>query len=217
MKKTSLLLVLVAACATTSPVSGQRQRPLDRLLENTVALESDAGDVFCTGVISEGVIVTAAHCVAQTMSVRVRRGTETFRAFVAKRLVRQDVAVLRTLDYELGKGVPFARSAPGYGDDILVLGHSLGTYENSLTKGIVSHPKRNDGLFVGMLWMQHDAGSINGNSGGPIVNSRGKLVGITSFGILAAVVCQFNCAGVYERSHMSGAVHWESLNEILGS
>ena len=216
MKYLLALLVLAFACATTSPATAvRRDRPLDRLMSNTVALESDDGRVFCSGVVSEGVIVTAAHCVEDRLSVRVRRGQDTFRAYVADIEVQQDVAVLDTLDYDLGKGIPFARSAPELGDDIWVVGHSLGIYEFSLTRGIVSHPKRDDGLFAEMIWMQHDAGSINGNSGGPVVNKRGQLVGITSFGVLAAVICRFQCSGVYERSHISGAVHWESIDAIL--
>jgi len=118
-----------------------------------------------------------------------------------------DLAVLKPIGGRLlSKGVRVAKAAPSWADDIWVIGHPLGTYEYSITKGIVSHPDRANGIFGGR-WMQHDAGTVGGNSGGPVLNQRGQLVGITSFGVLNGMYCVVSCPGVYQDTHLAGAVH----------
>lgn len=191
---------------------------MNRALDSTLQLTTADGRVFCTAFISAEVVVTAAHCVEGDLYVhaRTRTGEHILLRVVAVNAT-QDTAALRPTDgRKLGKGIPLARKAPGYGDEVFVLGHSQGELTYSLTRGIVSHPKRLDGLFPEMVWMQHDAGSVGGNSGGPVMNDRGQLVGITSFGILGRIICGFtNCPPLYGRTHISGAVHFESVDALL--
>lgn len=221
MKKLLALLVLAVACATTVPsaaspvVEMRRESPLQRLVANTVTLETDDGDTYCSGVITDHVILTAAHCVEGRTSVRIGRHHETFRAYVVQLDLDQDVAVLATLGHPLGKGVPISGTSPEMGDDIWVLGHAMGEFEYTLTKGIVSYARRVDGLTPEMVWMQVDANWIGGNSGGPVVNARGQLVGLASFTVLSGSICAFDCAGIYDTTHIHGAIHLESINAIL--
>lgn len=77
------------------------------------------------------------------------------------------------------------------GDPILVMGSPLGLSQ-SVTRGIVSNTElvmpammRNvifelDGENVGELvrWIGHDATTLPGNSGGPLVNTEGQLIGV---------------------------------------
>jgi len=95
-----------------------------------------------------------------------------------------DIAVIKIdlpKDYNFKK-VEWGRS-PDYGDDIYVIGHPQGMIW-SVSKGVVSHPKR----FVTSPWqtlIQSDALIMPGNSGGPLFDHHGDLVGINTLMILS--------------------------------
>jgi serine protease Do len=87
------------------------------------------------------------------------------------------------------------------GDAVLALGSPL-ALSQSVTLGIVSNPQMVmprtiagsvslDGEDVGTIvrWIGHDAAIYPGNSGGPLVNLRGEIVGVNelSFGLAAAI------------------------------
>ncbi len=217
MKRLLLCLLLVAAsCA--APATAVARRDVDtvaRAFHATVKLQSDLGRTFCSGVIVDHKVVTAYHCIEDGEPVWVEGIDGRFEAAVWGTDPTSDLAVLVPADgRRLSKGVKLARRAPTWGDDVWVIGHPLGSYDFSITRGIVSHPKRDGGLFGG-LWMQHDAGQIGGNSGGPVLNKRGQLVGIVSFGIIQGVYCTFRCAGVYQDTHINGAVHLTPIRRLL--
>ncbi len=116
-----------------------------------------------------------------------------------------DLSVLK-LKLELRKdsteGLPFATlgdsDALSVGDYVLAMGNPL-TLSSSMTLGIVSNTKRvftsftgsemdemdlGEGQTTGLFtrWIQHDALILPGNSGGPLVNLRGEVVGINELG-----------------------------------
>jgi serine protease Do len=81
------------------------------------------------------------------------------------------------------------------GDTVFALG-SPGFLSQSVTRGIVSNPSlvlpertlgkmQLRGEDVGMLvrWILHDASIFHGNSGGPLVNDRGEVVGVNELGV----------------------------------
>ena len=83
----------------------------------------------------------------------------------------------------------------GAGDVVFALG-SPGFLAQSVTRGVVSNPslvlpEQTAGRFflrgenVGTLvrWILHDAQIFGGNSGGPLVNERGEIVGINELGV----------------------------------
>lgn len=63
------------------------------------------------------------------------------------------------------------------GDSVLAIGHPLGL-KFSATNGIVSNTRHEMG---GILYVQHDAALSPGNSGGPLVDKEGEVVGINTF------------------------------------
>jgi serine protease Do len=113
-----------------------------------------------------------------------------------------DIAVLQLDLTQLKKGtgpLPVAvfgdsdRMKPG--DTVFALG-SPGFLSQSVTQGIVSNPslvlpERTVGRMmlrgedVGMLvrWLLHDASIFGGNSGGPLVNLRGEVIGVNEIGV----------------------------------
>lgn len=65
------------------------------------------------------------------------------------------------------------------GDVVMAVGHPFGL-KYSATKGIISNPlaKQNETYFI-----QHDAALNPGNSGGPLLNENGQILGINTFGM----------------------------------
>lgn len=63
------------------------------------------------------------------------------------------------------------------GDQILAIGHPFGL-KYTATQGIVSSTIHEQ---QGILYIQHDAALNPGNSGGPLVNTEGKIVGVNTF------------------------------------
>lgn len=69
------------------------------------------------------------------------------------------------------------------GDDIVVIGTPLGM-DHTVHEGAVSHVARH---MYGMTYIQIDANVNPGNSGGPVLDTRGRVVGILSMGVPGAV------------------------------
>jgi serine protease Do len=70
------------------------------------------------------------------------------------------------------------------GDTIYALGTPLREDNyNSFTRGMVS-AIRNEGQ-----WIQHDATINSGNSGGPLLNERGEVIGVNTLGDTSRVIC----------------------------
>ncbi len=63
------------------------------------------------------------------------------------------------------------------GDQVIAVGHPLGL-KYSATKGIVSNMRHEQG---DIFYIQHDAALSPGNSGGPLINEAGEVVGINTF------------------------------------
>jgi len=217
VKRILLALTLIAACTAPTKAVAKRDKVADvrRAFHATVALENRMGDVFCSGVIVDHKVMTAWHCTRSGRAIYVNGVDGRWEAAVWGTDHTADLAVLVPVDgRKLPKGVALARRAPSWGADVWVIGHPLGTYDYSITKGIVSHPHRENGIYGGK-WMQHDAGTAGGNSGGPVLNKHGRLVGITSFGVLNGLYCAVACPGVYQDTHLAGAVHLDPIRHLL--
>lgn len=215
MKRLLVAALLLVSCIATTGATTPKVNEVGRAFHATVELQTEDGQTFCSGVIVDDVVLTAYHCAAATAPIYVKDVWTTWKSQVDNFDYENDLAVLRPVDdHPLPDGVRLARKAPNFADDVYLIGHALGTFDFSITRGIVSHPRREDGLFGG-LWIQHDAGQIGGNSGGPLLNSRGRLVGIASFTRLSQLHCRVDCSGMYTTSHIHGAVHLDPIREIL--
>jgi S1-C subfamily serine protease len=131
-----------------------------------------------------GHVVTNAHVVsgAEKVTVYFADGTEIPATVVGSDELL-DVAVLE-LDLPAGTSLPgiatFGDSgALRAGDDVIAIGSALGEFANTVSKGTVNAVGRafpSDGGLTDMI--QHDAEIWHGNSGGPLVNLRGEVVGV---------------------------------------
>lgn len=73
----------------------------------------------------------------------------------------------------------FASVAPREGDDVYAMGHPLGL-PFTVTKGIVSGLGARGNMYV--QYLQTDASITHGNSGGPLYNAKGEIVGMNTMG-----------------------------------
>lgn len=77
--------------------------------------------------------------------------------------------------------VDFTKTEPKVGDKVYAIGNPLGTYPYTVTDGIISAKNRARGGLTGKFgFLQHTATLIWGNSGGPLVNEKGEVVGVNS-------------------------------------
>jgi len=72
------------------------------------------------------------------------------------------------------------------GEKVIAIGNPLG-YSSSVTEGIISAISRKIGsTYYDADYIQMDTPVNPGNSGGPLINTEGKVVGLITFGILGA-------------------------------
>ena len=138
-----------------------------------------------SGVIinAQGHILTALHVVqgAGTVTVTFADGSDS-PATVDSSDPDHDIAVLTTA-HPPGVIVPAVLGGgPRVGDDVYALGHPLGLVD-SLTAGVVSgldraFPLPNGRTINGLI--QFDAAVSPGNSGGPLLNRKGQVIGIVT-------------------------------------
>jgi len=129
---------------------------------------------------ADGYIVTNYHVVENSAQVSVTtQDGKDYAAQVIGYDASNDVALLK-ID---GKNLPFAVLGSSdkvkVGDQVAVIGNPLGDLTASLTVGYISAKDRlinSDGSAINML--QTDAAINAGNSGGPMFNMNGEVIGI---------------------------------------
>jgi len=129
---------------------------------------------------ADGYILTNAHVVDQAREVTVR--TTDRREYNAKVVgvdARTDVAVLKIE----ATGLPVVRiGSPGRlkaGEWVIAIGSPFG-FDNSVTAGIVSATARSLPGDAYTPFIQTDVAVNPGNSGGPLFNLQGEVIGINS-------------------------------------
>jgi serine protease Do len=129
---------------------------------------------------TDGVILTNAHVVEGADEVRVRlTDRREFKGKVIGADKATDIAVVKIE----ARGLPVVKLGDPakikVGEWVLAIGSPFG-FENTVTAGIVSATSRSlpDGTYVPFI--QTDAAVNPGNSGGPLFNLRGEVIGINS-------------------------------------
>ncbi|MBR5391135.1 MAG: trypsin-like peptidase domain-containing protein [Clostridia bacterium] len=148
---------------------------------------TDSGSVAMgTGIVfsEDGYIVTCAHVLEGNggeIAVKTVDGT-TFPAQVVASDAQTDIAVLKVAAHGMEP------AELGYGGQVLVgetavaLGNPLGRgFSETLTAGVVSARERSVVIErYEMSLLQFDAAVNSGNSGGPLINSAGQVIGMVN-------------------------------------
>ena len=152
----------------------------DRLRRSTVLVRPGASKGNGSGVLwsSDGLIVTNAH-VAQGSRAEISLwdGRE-FRAEVTSRDARRDLAALRISAGELFAAEAGDSSRVRPGEIAIAVGNPLG-FVGALTTGVVHAVGSLRGLGS-QSWVQSDVRLAPGNSGGPLADAGGRVIGINA-------------------------------------
>ena len=146
-----------------------------------------------TGVIvtSDGYILTNKHVVEDTTNIQVilSDGTTYENVKIAALDPLNDIAFLKISNVsnltpaELGDSKTL-----NIGQEVIAIGNALGQYQGTVTSGIISGVNRSltaessNGMDQEDLtdMIQTDAAINSGNSGGPLVNAKGQVIGINT-------------------------------------
>ena len=154
----------------------------DMFKEFGVPKEEKRGAVGSGFIISnDGIVITNNHVIdgAETIKVRIDREKEYDAKLIGKDPL-MDIAVLKIISKEKFDYVKFGDSDKArIGDWVIAIGNPFGIGK-TVTSGIISARNRNIGLSRYEDFIQTDASINVGNSGGPLFNMDGEVVGINS-------------------------------------
>ena len=133
-------------------------------------------------VTQDGYVVSNYHVIAGATKLCVIMADSTeYEAKVVGYDAASDLSVLKIN----ATGLPYVQlgssDALAVGDQVSAIGNPLGELTSTLTVGYISAKDRlvnTDGSYINML--QTDAAINSGNSGGPLFNMKGEVVGITT-------------------------------------
>ena len=129
---------------------------------------------------SDGYILTNAHVVAGADGITVRlTDKREFKARLIGTDKRTDVALIKIEATGLPKITQGDPNALKVGEWVLAIGSPFG-FDNSVTAGIVSAKGRSLPQENYVPFIQTDAAVNPGNSGGPLFNMKGEVIGINS-------------------------------------
>jgi serine protease Do len=131
-------------------------------------------------VSADGIILTNAHVVKDASEVIVKLiDRREYRASVLGSDPKTDVAVLRIEARDLPVVTLGSAKDLRAGEWVLAIGSPFG-FENTVTAGVVSAKARSLPHDRSVPFIQTDVAVNPGNSGGPLFNARGEVVGMNS-------------------------------------
>ena len=163
----------------------------------TVVVAKDGGTGFGSGFVytDDGYIITNYHVIDKAKSIKVMctDGRELPAELIDGDEL-SDVAVILVRNLGLSPLAIGDSDALRVGEDVIAIGTPVDTdYAGTVTKGIVSGTKRtvrvyeSSGLLEKTMEMiQTDTTLNHGNSGGPLLNMRGEVVGINTMKYFAS-------------------------------
>lgn len=181
-KTTDVNTVLGMRGAVDEKVSSAYKRALD------LSGAEGSGSGFVIGMNGKKYIITNAHVVENAApengSIYIYSiSQKKYEVKVVGGDTFYDIAVLELLENpgpEIST-IELARANPRVGEKVFAIGNPLGDFPYSVSDGIISAKNRaRDGLTGKFGFLQTTATLIWGNSGGPLVNANGEVVGINS-------------------------------------
>jgi len=172
------------SCNAESPALLSDEDRLNRMFNSVVVVNSAKG--LGSGVIidqAQGYIVTNHHVLKKgETTVNLYdpyahdNKSDPLKVTVIGSDEKTDVAVLQVQTEFLQACATPAQKDVKYDDDVVAIGHPYGN-SFSMSSGVVSHPKR---YRKGLAYIQSDTSVNIGNSGGPLFNNSGEIVGVNN-------------------------------------
>jgi S1-C subfamily serine protease len=180
--------------------TGSLEEMVDAAMPAIVLVETTGGrgSAFY---VAHDTLITNVHVVQQDQYVTLRRmNGSSVTARVQTRAPNFDIAILKVAQASTAQ--PYLAMATSNalrpGQEVIVIGSALGTLQNSVSRGIVSGIRNSAGVQL----IQSDAAANPGNSGGPMLDRNGRVVGILT-------------AGYKEREGLNFAVAIDHARDIL--
>jgi S1-C subfamily serine protease len=180
-----------------------------------------------TGIVysEHGYIVTNAHVVsgAAALTVSTPGSTRQRSARFIGVSPCDDLAVIKVDDLEGLQPATFGESsAERIGAEVAVLGYPLGEMlglDLTVSRGVIS--KLNEAQWHFESLIQHDATLNPGNSGGPLVNKKGEVIGINTWQVNPEIAANIGFAisidqakPVIEQLQSGNNRHWLGMNLV---
>lgn len=167
------------------PVVKEEDPPLESLIANIIpsVVEVKTSKGAGTGFVltKNGFIMTNRHVVSTVNKAEISfYDKRKFEATVIRRDSNADIAIL-SIDTKLGMKNDFAPlpichlKYPNLGESVIAIGNPL-SYTNTITRGIVSSIRENENETL----IQTDTAINAGNSGGPLLNKYGEVIGVVN-------------------------------------
>ena len=184
------------------PLSASIEEMVDRVMPAVVLIETSSGR-GSGFYVRHDTLLTNVHVVQNDSYVTLRRmDGSSVNARVESRAPAFDIAVLKVAAPSPSQAVIPMGSAHSLkaGQEIIVIGSALGTLQNSVSRGIVSGLRSSGGATL----VQTDAATNPGNSGGPMLDRSGAVIGITTMGYKGAEGLNFGVAIDHARDLLEG-------------
>ncbi len=138
----------------------------------------------------DGYLITNFHVIAGEKKISVTQFLQENQ--ILRRVVHKEVEIVATapfhdlavlklkeFDTEITPVIFAPEEQLSIGETVFAIGNPLGL-ERTVTEGVLSQTHRN---FGGILYLQVDAPVNPGNSGGPLFNARGQVIGVINMGV----------------------------------
>jgi len=188
--------------STPAALSASTEEMVDRVMPAVVLIETTGGR-GSGFYVRHDTLITNVHVVQNDGYVTLRRSDgSTVNARVESRAPAYDIAILKVATPSPSQVVIPMGSAHSLrpGQEIIVIGSALGTLQNSVSRGIVSGLRSSGGATL----VQTDAASNPGNSGGPMLDRSGTVIGITTMGYKGAEGLNFGVAIDHAKDLLEG-------------
>ena len=127
-----------------------------------------------------GMVITNNHVIAGADDILIKVNSKEYKAKVVGADPYMDIAVLKMQTKDKFKTVAFGNSDKArVGDWVVAIGNPFGL-GGTVTSGIVSARNRDIGMTRYDDFIQTDASINQGNSGGPLFNLKGEVIGINT-------------------------------------
>lgn len=190
---------------------------VEEAIKSVVTIRTDSGQGTGFIIHNEGYIVTNAHVLADE-SGRLATGIRAL-------TYEQDIIIAEFIGYDSTLDIALLSISGNYnklelgdsnkvqiGEKVIAIGNPLGL-QFSVTGGIVSAVHR-EGINGLEIYIQTDAALNPGNSGGPLINKQGKVIGINNFKIGAGESLGFALESNYIKDAVN-KIALEALNQTL--
>jgi len=189
----------------------------EKLAKSVVTLRGSGGGVVNTGsgfiISSDGKIVSNLHVVRDMNNGGVQLATgEMYHSFTILAFDElRDLAILQIAGFDLPAVELGNSNNVRVAEPVLAIGGPLGL-QGTVTSGIVSALR--DVTGGGSKLIQTDAATNPGNSGGPLVNGRGQVIGVITFKLSESEGLNFAVPINYVRGLLGALQRPMSLSEL---